>query len=81
VPGSSHLEVEIAIANMKKYKFSGTNQIPVELIQARGEMLVSLIHKLINSVWNEDELPRQWKESIIVLSRRVIKLTIISIMI
>jgi hypothetical protein len=25
-----------------------------------------LIHKLINSIWNKEELPDQWKESIIV---------------
>jgi hypothetical protein len=29
-------------------------------------MLLSEIHKLINSVWNKEELPDQWKESIIV---------------
>jgi hypothetical protein len=29
-------------------------------------MLLSAIHKLINSIWNEEELPNQWKESIIV---------------
>jgi sorting nexin-29 len=29
-------------------------------------MLLSTIHKLINSVWNKEELPDQWKESIIV---------------
>jgi hypothetical protein len=38
-----------------------------ELIQAGGEILRSEIHKLINSVWNKEELPHQWKESIIVL--------------
>jgi hypothetical protein len=27
---------------------------------------VSVIHKLINSIWNKEELPDQWKESIIV---------------
>jgi hypothetical protein len=37
-----------------------------ELIQAGGEILLSAIHKLINSVWNKEELPDQWKESIIV---------------
>jgi hypothetical protein len=42
------------------------DQIPVELIQAGGETLVSVIHKLINSIWNKEELPDQWKESIIV---------------
>jgi hypothetical protein len=64
--GPSHLEVEIAIAELKKYKSSGTDQIPTELYQAGGETSVSVIHKLITSVWNEEELPDQWKESIIV---------------
>jgi hypothetical protein len=36
-----------------------------KLIQARGETLMSAIHKLISSNWNK-ELPDQWKESIIV---------------
>jgi hypothetical protein len=27
---------------------------------------VFVIHKLINSIWNKEELPDQWKESIIV---------------
>jgi hypothetical protein len=29
-------------------------------------MLLSAIHKLTNSIWNKEELPEQWKESIIV---------------
>jgi hypothetical protein len=33
-------------------------------------MLLSAIHKLINSVWNKEELPEQWKESIIVPIRK-----------
>jgi hypothetical protein len=37
-----------------------------EMIQAGGEILLSAIHKLINSVWNKEELPCQWKESITV---------------
>jgi hypothetical protein len=36
VPGPSHLGVEIAIAKLKKYKSSGSDQIPAELIQAGG---------------------------------------------
>jgi hypothetical protein len=58
------LEVEIAIAKMKKYKSPGSDQIPAELIQAGGEMLLSAIHKFVNSIWNKEELPDQWKESI-----------------
>jgi hypothetical protein len=33
---------------------------------ARGEKLLSAIHKLINSIWNKEELLDQWKESITV---------------
>jgi hypothetical protein len=36
VPGPSPLEVEITIAKLKKYKSSGSDQIPAELIQAGG---------------------------------------------
>jgi hypothetical protein len=64
VPGPSRLGVEIGIAKFKKYKSPGSDQIPAELIQAGGEMLLSAIHKLINSIWNKEKLPDQWKESI-----------------
>jgi hypothetical protein len=66
VPDPSLFEVEIAIAKLKRFKSPGSDQIPAELIQAGGEILRSKIHKLINSVWNNEELPDQWKESIIV---------------
>jgi len=42
--------------------------------------LCSEIHKLIKSVWNKEELPQQWKESIIIpIYKRVIKLTVVII--
>jgi hypothetical protein len=41
-------------------------QTPAEVIQAVGETLRSEIYKLITSIWNKEELPDQWKESIIV---------------
>jgi hypothetical protein len=37
----------------------------VELIQAGDETLLYEIYKLINSIWNKEELHDQWKESII----------------
>jgi hypothetical protein len=33
---------------------------------AGGETLYSEIHKFINSIWNKEELPDQWKECITV---------------
>jgi hypothetical protein len=69
VPGPNHLEVEISVAKLKKYIFPGSDQIPVELYQAGGDTLVSVIHKLITSIGNKEELPDQCKESIIVLCK------------
>jgi hypothetical protein len=63
-PGSS--EIEIVIEKLKRYKSPGIDQIPAELIQAGGNTLRSEIHKLINCIWNKEEMPEQWKESIIV---------------
>jgi hypothetical protein len=55
-----------AIAKLKRFKSPGSDQITVELIQAGDEILRSKIHKLINSIWNKEELPEQWKGSLIV---------------
>jgi hypothetical protein len=50
----------------EKVQITGSDQILAELIQARGGIWLSAIHKLVNSVWNKEELSDQWKESIIV---------------
>jgi hypothetical protein len=47
-------------------KSPGSDEIPEELLQAGGDILRSEIHKLINSIWNKEELHDEWKESIIV---------------
>jgi hypothetical protein len=65
VPEPSLVEVEIAIGKLKSYKSPGTDNIPAELIKAGGETLYSEIHRFICCVWNKEELPQQWKESII----------------
>jgi hypothetical protein len=51
---------------LKSYKSLGIDQIPAELIQAGGNALRSENHKCINSIWNKEELPQQWKESVVV---------------
>jgi hypothetical protein len=64
VPGPSSLEVEIALAKLKKYKYPGSDQISAEMIQAGGKTQQSEIHKLVNSIWSNEKLPGQWKETI-----------------
>jgi hypothetical protein len=66
VPEPSLVKVEIAIGKLRSYKSPGTDQIPAKLMKAGGEMLYSEIHRLICCVWNKEEMPQQWKESIIV---------------
>jgi hypothetical protein len=65
VPEPSALEVQVAIGKLERYKSAG-DQIPAELIQAGEETLRSEIHKLITLIWNNEELPHQWKESVVV---------------
>jgi hypothetical protein len=51
---------------LKSYKSPGTYRILAELIKAGGETLYSEIHRLTCCIWDKEELPQQWKESIIV---------------
>ena len=39
---------------------------PAELIKAEGSTICGEIHKLIISIWEKEELPEEWKESITV---------------
>ena len=66
MPEPSAFEVELAIEKLKNHKSPVIDQIPAELIKARGSTIRGEIHKLIISIWNKEELPDEWKESIIV---------------
>jgi hypothetical protein len=56
----------MAIEKLKSHKLPGRNQIPAELIKAGSRTICTEIHKLIISIWNKEELPEVWRESIIV---------------
>jgi hypothetical protein len=59
-------EIEMATEKLKRHKSPGTDLLPAELMKARGRTIHSEIHKLMNSIWNKEELPEQWQEFIIV---------------
>jgi hypothetical protein len=40
--------------------------VALKLIKAGGRIIQSEIHKLIISIWNKEEFPAEWKESVIV---------------
>ena len=56
----------MAIEKLKSHKSPGIDQIPADLIKAGGRIIRCEIHKLIISIRSMDELPEEWKESIIV---------------
>jgi hypothetical protein len=56
----------LAIEKLKSHKSPGIDQIPAELIKVGGRTVRSAIHKLIIAIWNKEELPEEWKESVIV---------------
>jgi len=70
----------LAIEKLKSHKSPGIDQIPAELIKAGGRTIRGAIRKLIIAIWNKEELPEEWKESVIVPSiRRGIEQSVITI--
>ena len=64
VPEPSALDFELPIEKLKSHKSPGSDQIPAELIKAGGSTIRCAIHNLIIAIWNKEELPGKWKESI-----------------
>jgi hypothetical protein len=58
VPELSAFEFEMDFKKLKRHKSQFIDQISAELIYE--------IHKLIPSIWNNEELPKEWNESIAV---------------
>jgi len=66
VPDPSPFEVELGNKKLKSHKSSGVDQIPVELIKAGVRQFTVRFVNLLFSILNREELPEEWKESIIV---------------
>jgi hypothetical protein len=50
---------------LKRYKSPRIDQTVAEVIQAGSNTQCCEIHRLINPIWNKEEVPQPWKESII----------------
>ena len=60
VPEPSVFEVKMATEKLKGHKSPGNDQIPAELIKSGSRTSRSETHKLIISIWNNEELPEEW---------------------
>jgi len=52
--------------NLKNNKAAGTDGIHQELIKYGGNKLLNRIYELLRLIWEEEKLPEEWKETIIV---------------
>lgn len=59
-------EVKEAIKKLKNNKAPGKDNIPSECLKYGGDFLHQQIHQLIICIWNEEQIPEAWKESIII---------------
>ena len=66
MPELSAFEVELAIEKLKSHRSPGIDSISAELMKAGSGTICYEIHKFTISIWKKEELPEEWKESIIV---------------
>jgi hypothetical protein len=62
----SAFEVELTIEKLKNHKSRGIDQIRAEMTKEGGRTIHYKIHKLFIFIWDKEELPEEWKNSIIV---------------
>jgi hypothetical protein len=55
----------MSIEKLKRDTSSGIDQILAEVIEAGGRTICCEIQILISSVCNKEELPEEWKESVV----------------
>ena len=59
-------EVEEAVKMLKKGKSAGVDNIPGELVQAGGEDMISMLHRICNKIWKTGEWPKEWTQSLVI---------------
>jgi hypothetical protein len=73
-------EVEVAIAELKRYKSTVVHEIPTELIQTEGERVLSEAHKLIKLIWRKKNCLNSEKSQLLYpFTRKAIKLIVVII--
>ena len=59
-------EIEEAIRQIKTNKAAGPDHIPPEAIKADMTTSVDILHTLFTKIWNEEDIPRDWKKGILI---------------
>ncbi|XP_055907616.1 uncharacterized protein LOC129942628 [Eupeodes corollae] len=59
-------EIETAINLLKNNKVAGLDGVPAEFLKADPATAASILHPLIQTVWENETYPREWKDGVIV---------------
>ena len=55
------VEIREAVEKMKRRKASRLDNIPPEPLKEGGAITVDVLHKFLNKIWKEGEIPNDWK--------------------
>jgi hypothetical protein len=58
-------EVSWGLQAVLNYKSAGVCGVKGEMLKKGGSNLVTLVHQLINAIWETGHMPDQWREGII----------------
>ncbi|VDO92245.1 unnamed protein product [Schistosoma mattheei] len=59
-------EISMAIRQIKSDKAEGPNNIPAEALQADVVVTAKILHILFNTIWDEEQVPTDWKEGLLI---------------
>ena len=59
-------EVEAAVQLLKKGNSAGVDNIPAELVQAGGEDVITTLTTICNRIWQTEEWPTPWTQSLVI---------------
>jgi hypothetical protein len=60
-------EVEEAAKHHRNKRALGEDQMTAELLKYGGPDLIRYLHRLINEIWEREEMPEEWKTGLICL--------------
>ena len=61
-------EVEKAIKSLEKNKSAGLDNIPAEILKADINSSVHMLQGLLTKIWQQEDIPSEWREGIQSLS-------------
>jgi len=72
-------EIERGIEMLKNGKALGIDEVVSECLKKGGNKLIQQLHKLIIDIWEQKEIPKSWKMSVLCPVYKMLTLMMINI--